>query len=111
MSIRKIMEQELNGLIENQEKYLGGESWNSKYWYYTFSGKISVLRHLLCYKYIKKKHVEEFRQEIQKKYKNIRMINKPGRNMHQTLEGIYLEAMLDIIDNGIVPVLFKKKQI
>ena len=102
------MEQELNGLIENQEKYVGGESWNSKYWYYSFSGKISVLRQLLCFKNIKKKHVEALRQEIQKKYRNIRMIQKSGRNMHQTLEGIYFEAMLDIIDNWIVPELFNK---
>ncbi len=100
------MEQELTGLKENQEKYLGGESWNSKYWYYSFSGKIDVLRDLLCIKNIKRKHVEAVRQEIQEKYRNIRMIKKSERNMYQTCEGIYFEAMLDIIDNWIVPELF-----
>jgi len=108
MNIRKMMEQELIGLIENQKKYLDGSSWNSKYWYHSFSGKIDILRDLLRFKNIKKKHVESLRQKIENKYRNIRMIKKSARNMDQTIDGIYFEAMLDILDNLIVPTLYKK---
>lgn len=108
MNIRKIMEQELNGLIANQEKYVSGESLNSKYWYYYFSSKIYVLRHLLCYKKIKKSHVEGLRKEIEEKYKKIKVIHESERNMDQTFEGVYFEAMFDIIDNWVVSKLFDK---
>ena len=102
------MEQELRGLKEKQKNYSGEESWNSKYWYYSFSGKIDVLRDLLFIKNVKKKHVEALRQEVQENYKNIRRIKKSERDTYQTLEGIYFEAKLDIIENWIVPELFTK---
>lgn len=101
------IEKEINSLKKEREKYVTAGSWDYRYRYYTLTGKIDILKELLRFRKINLKDVETLKLEVQKKYKNIRMIPKHKRNESQYLEGIYLEGKLDIIDKWIMPELSK----
>ena len=108
MKITNKIEKEINLLEKEREKYETADSWYYRYRYYTFTGKIDILKDLLRFRKIKLKDVETLKLEIQKKYKKIRMIPKHKRNESQYLEGIYLEGKLDIIDKWIMLELSKE---
>ena len=108
MKINDKIEKEIALLEKERVKYLPADSWDYKYRYYTYTGKIDILMDLLRLRKIKPKDVETLKLDIQKKYKKIRMIPKHERNEYQYLEGIYLEGKLNIIDSWVLPMLSKK---
>ncbi len=110
VNIRNMIKQELARLQKDQERYAKGKSMDYKYRYWSTSGKVDVLRHLLNIRRVKLKDVEDLKLEVQSKYEEIRKIPKAERNIYQTFDGIYLEGKLDIINSWIIPGLFKEKK-
>ena len=80
MKINDKIEREITLLEKERVKYLPADSWDYKYRYYTFTGKIDILMDLLRLRKIRLKEVETLKFEIQKNYKKIRMIPKHKRN-------------------------------
>jgi hypothetical protein len=107
MKINEKIEKEIALLEKERVKYLPAHSWDYKYRYYIFTGKIDILMDLLHLRKIKFKDVDAIKLEIKKKYKEIRTIPKHERDEYQYLEGIYLEGKLDIIDSWVLPLLSK----
>jgi len=107
VNIRKMIRQELTRLQKDQERYSKGKSMDYKYRYWSTSGKVDVLRHLFNIRKLKLKDIEDLKLEVQNKYEEIRRIPKAERNIYQTFDGIYLEGKLDIINNWIIPRLFR----
>jgi hypothetical protein len=105
MKINNVIEKEITSLEKERLKYFPANSWDYKYRYFTFTGKIDILMELLHLRKIKRKDVETLKLEIQKKYKKIRSIPKHKRNEYEYLEGIYLEGKLNIIDSWVLPLL------
>jgi len=102
---RKIIAQELDRLQQERLRYTDGTSLDSKYRYYTLSGKIDALKKLSAERKIQRDTVDALRQEIENRYREIRKIPKHKRDIYQTLQGVYLEAQLDIIQTWVFPVL------
>lgn len=107
MKARKKIGRELVRLQQEQQRYAGGVSWDSRYRFYTLAGKIDVLKNLAGIKKIRREDVEALLQDVRQKYRKIRKIPKHQRSTEQTLEGIYLEGQLDFIQNWVIPELFR----
>jgi hypothetical protein len=105
---RKAIEEKQKSLMRERTKYSDGTSMDSTYRYYNLSGKIDVLQQLANEKKVKRVHVDELREEIDREYREIRKIPKHQRDLYQTLQGVYLEAKLELIQGWVLPVLLGK---
>ena len=109
MNVRKVIRQELVRIQKDQERYSQGRSLDYKYRYWSTSGKVDVLKRLLTIRKIKHKDVEDLKQTIQDQYEKIRKVPKAERNIYQTFDGIYLEGKLDVLNNWVIPTVFRQK--
>lgn len=105
MKQRKAIEEKQRSLMRERSRYSGGTSMDSTYRYYNLSGKIDVLKRLATEKKLKRAFVDELREDIDREYREIRKVPKHQRDLYQTLQGVYYEAMLEMIQDWVVPVL------
>ncbi|MFW6138192.1 MAG: hypothetical protein ACOC7U_03365 [Spirochaetota bacterium] len=110
--IKKKIESYLDQLTAELEKYRNGESLDSKYRSQSLGGKIDLLQRLqelIRIKKLKRNDVDVLKQVVEERYRKIRMIPKAERSFNQTMEGVFLEAQLDILNIWVIPELFEKQ--
>ena len=109
MSVKRKIETELLRLEKELKRYEDGVSWDSKFQYYTISGKIDILYDLISYKKFKRKEVYALLLDVEEEYKKIRAVPKAERTTLQTIQGIYLEGKLDILKSWVMPMFSKPR--